>query len=144
MKQKVLSAMLLLTFMLLTACGNNATKADLRNSAPDKPDQTIAIKAKGKLADYKEIETVHAINSSDNLFVAFDVFHRNSFSTEQIKNQARKDLEKLFPGRKIEISTDSKLVTETAKAEQELRKSGSKINVEKKIEWLTKLSRKKT
>ncbi|WLV25614.1 YhcN/YlaJ family sporulation lipoprotein [Aciduricibacillus chroicocephali] len=144
MKLKVMSALLLFSLILLTACGNGATKADLRNSAPDKPDQTISIKAKGKLSGYKEIKTVHAINSSDTLFVAFDVHHHHSFTVEQIKNQARKDLTKMFPGRKIEISSDTKLVTETAKAEQELRKSGSNIDIKQKIEWLTKLSRKKT
>lgn len=130
--------------LLATGCGNDKTKADLRNSAAGQPNQEMSIKVKKKLASYKEISTVHAINNKERIFVAFDVTHRNSLKIESIEEKARKDLKKMFPKKEIEISTDGKLVTEVEQVENRLHKRSDKLKIDEEIDRLTKLSRKKT
>jgi len=137
---------LLIAFMLFGCSNQSKTKADLSNPKNTAIDQTMAIEAKKKIASYKETTVVHAVNTSKKLFVAFDIKHRNKLTFKQILEKRKKALKKQFPDKEIEVSTDQKLLMETEKIEKQLKddKIKSEKALDKKMEALIKLSRKKT
>jgi len=136
---------LTLILLVLFGCSNSGTKADLQNVSNSNVDQSDSIKAKETLSSYKETTEVHALNTKDKLFVAFDILHRNKFNMEEIESRARNDLKELFPNKKIEVSTDQKLVIEAKKAEVRLTqgKTDNKYNLDNEIDNLFKLAHKK-
>jgi len=136
---------LTLILLVLFGCSNSGTKADLQNVSNRDLDQSDSIRAKETLSSYKETTEVHAVNTKDKLFVAFDILHRNRFNMEEIESRARNDLKELFPNKKIEVSTDQKLVLEAQKAEERLtqKKTDSKHNLDNEIDNLFKLAHKK-
>jgi len=143
---KFLSLALILIVLFGCSNSNNATKADLRNVSDSNLDQTDSIKAKENLSSYKELTEVHAINTKDKLFVAFDVLHRDRFSMEEIESRAKNDLKELFPDKEIEVSTDRKLVMEAQKSEKRLtdQKTENTKKLNSEIDKLFKLAHKKT
>lgn len=143
---KLLSLALILFVLFGCSNSNSASKADLQNVSDSNLDQTDAIQAKETLSSYKEITEVHALNTKDKLFVAFDVLHRDRFSMEEIESRARNDLKELFPEKEMEVSTDQKLIIEAEKAENELvhKKMKNKEKLSREIDRLFKLAHKKT
>jgi hypothetical protein len=89
-------------------------------------DQAPSKKAVDIVKDREETTEVKAVNSINELYVAFNVETLERFQLDKIEAEVKKQLEKEFPNMKVEVSTDSKVFQEIEAVERKLK--DNKVN----------------
>ncbi|PAV28803.1 hypothetical protein CIL05_14340 [Virgibacillus profundi] len=141
--------------LLLFGCGTNSTleSSDEENrdieltkiSASNPTAQHPSNQAKEELKKYDEITTIKAVNTDKDLLIAVEVHHHDRFKLANIRKELTKELEKMFPEMKVELTTDKKIILELDQLENKIQaESFTKKKLEKEIKKLIKLSKEQT
>lgn len=140
--------LLLLFIIFLVGCNHNESSysdnPNITHLSTDS-DQEIAVQAKELLTDKNDIETVHAVNTKDTLLVTIEIPHHERFSLRQKTKTYQKELEQVFPDFTVELSTDKKIILETADLEEKMTKNTlTEDEIKKQIEKIIHLSKEQT
>ncbi len=101
--------------------------------------------AKDKLSNHDEISAVKAVNTDKNIVIAIEVDHHERFTLSQIEKKYKKEMEDKFKDKKVEFSTDKKIVLELEKLEQDIKDNTiTKKELEKELKKIVKLSKEQT
>lgn len=140
--------LLLLFIIFLAGCNHN------ESSYSDNPNithlstssnQEAAVQAKELFTDREDIEAVHAVNTKDTLLVTIEIPHHERFSLEEKSKTYQKELERAFPDFTIELSTDKKIIIETAELEEKIVKNNLvEDEIKKQMEKIIHLSKEQT
>lgn len=107
--------------------------------------QQASIQAKELLMNKDDLKAIHAVNTDDTLLVTIEVPHHERFSLVDISKQYQKELEKAFPDYTVELSTDKKIILETAELEEKAAENKlTKDEMKKKMEKIIHLSKEQT
>lgn len=107
--------------------------------------QSVSNKAKKSLEHHDEIKKINAVNIAKTLVITIEVHHNKRFRLATIRKKIKKELEKEFPDRKVELSTDKKIVIELNRLEKQIRQENiSKKKLEKELKQLIKLMNEQT
>ena len=102
-------------------------------------DQSIANEAKKRVIRRKEVTEVHAANSKKDLMVAVKLKTFQRFNSQQIVKKIAKSLQKDYPKRKVQVSSDKKIFAEVADLENKLKKDEvSPKQLEKKMKRINR------
>ncbi|HEX6923054.1 MAG TPA: YhcN/YlaJ family sporulation lipoprotein [Bacillales bacterium] len=114
-------------FFLLAGCAsqqNQSSEKDV-NFVPAKWEtqdgQTVAEQVEGQVAKRKGIKDVQAIPSKKELLVAIRLKTFDRFNSQQIVKKIEKKLQKQYPKRKVQVSSDKKVYMEIAELESKIR-----------------------
>jgi hypothetical protein len=146
----LLSGFLLLIFTLI-GCNNkednrisqsthegNGTVTKISNQSPIS--QTTTNKAKEYVATNKAVESIRGINTDKDLLIAVEIKQLQQFKEQKYEKEIKKQLEKVFPDKNIEISTDQKIFIELNKLEKQVaNKSLNKDQLKEKFNTIKKL-----
>lgn len=107
--------------------------------------QEPANKAKEIVASMDETTEIYAVNSKNDLVLAFDVTQMHRFELETFKKDVKKILDTELTNENIEVSTDEKIRLELQKLEEDLNKKDlTHQTLEKKIKHIISLSKEET
>ncbi|MEC5425139.1 hypothetical protein QGM71_16760 [Virgibacillus sp. C22-A2] len=108
-------------------------------------DQSVSNKAKESLSSNDALTSVNAVNTDKDLLIAVEVHHNQRFRLAKLRKELTKQMEKEFPKKKVELSTDQKIVLELEQLEYEIQSEAmSKKKLEKKTKRIIKLSKEQT
>jgi|GEM_PF-6035531 len=124
----------------------NDTPVELTNiSTREDVDQQVANQAKEILKETDDLTAVKAVNTSDKLVVAIDIYHLQRLRLKKIEEKVNKQLEKEFPKSEVTLSTDKKVFLELDKLEIKLQSDSlSKDKLAKKLNKIIELSNEET
>ncbi|WP_174613076.1 hypothetical protein [Virgibacillus ihumii] len=138
--------------LFLTSCStvdNSATQEDGINlsyiTSNHNIDQHASNQAKEMLRKHDTITSIHAVNTDKKMLIAIEVHHRHRLRLSNIRKYLQKEMEKAFPDRKVEVSTDKKAVIELNRLEKAIDSNKiSKKKLKKEINHLTNLMHEQT
>lgn len=138
--------------LFLTSCStvdNSATQEDGINlsyiTSNHKIDQHASNQAKEMLRKHDTITAINAVNTDKKIVIAVEVQHRHRFRLAKIRKELQKEMEKAFPDRKVELSTDKKAVIELNRLEKAIDSNEiSKKKLKKEINHLIDLMHEQT
>lgn len=108
-------------------------------------DQAPSNKAKKMLQNYEEVIVINAVNTQEDLMIAFEIEHHERLSLDHFEKKIKEKIKKSFPNFSIHVSTDKKIVIELEQLENEIADhSLSKKDFNKKVKQLIKLSKEQT
>src|SRR5690606_29761018 len=70
--------------------------------------------------EYEEITGIKAVNSDKEMIIAVQIKHMKRFFLAKHRKAWQKEMEKQFPGWKVELSTDKKIYLELDKLEEKI------------------------
>lgn len=138
--------------LFLTSCStvdNSTTQEDGINlsyiTSNHTFDQHASNRAKKMLSKHDPITSINAVNTDKKLLIAVEVQHRHRFRLAKIRKDLQKDMNKAFPDKKVEMSTDKKIVIELTRLEKAIDTNEiSKKKLIKEINHLIKLMHEQT
>lgn len=142
--------LLILFIIFLAGCNHSESSySDDPNikhlSTSSNQEQEAAVQAKELLADRDDIKAVHAVNTKDMLLVTIEIPHHERFSLKEKSKTYQKELEQNFPNFTIELSTDKKIILETADLEEKITKNTlTDDEIKKQMEKIIHLSKEQT
>lgn len=105
----------------------------------------IAYKASDIVLQQQEVKMVRSVEGKKLLIVAIELKHWNTFRSKQITKETKKKLEKEFPSKRIEVTTDHKIFIELEKLEKKLNNNElTKKQLDKRLEKIKKLMKEQT
>lgn len=147
----------LMIILLLIGCAKaseplnpqmNRTKEQIEFSTVNNAsglDQQPSNKAKELLTSFEELTKIYAVNSSNQMILAFDTKQINRLELASIRKNVKKRLEKQFPEVDIQVSSDAKILREIEKLESDIQsKQRSNKSIEKKVQEIISLSKEQT
>lgn len=137
---------------LLIACGTTPEMDAMNDSvqltklsANQAIKQDTSNRTKDILSKYKELDTIHAINSTKSILIGLDVSNFNRFKLKGIRKKIKKAIEKEFPNMDITVSTDKKIILKLNRLEEKTKVSTiSKKELNEEINKLIKLAEEQT
>ncbi|WP_077622206.1 YhcN/YlaJ family sporulation lipoprotein [Sediminibacillus massiliensis] len=120
-----------LLFVLLAGCNTN--EKDNRTAIKDPNydltqvnslpavNQAVANEAKEAVLKKGPIIGARSVNTDKELLIAVEVKQMDRFRLKELKKDVKKTLEKKYPEKKIEVSTDKKLFIEIDKLESKIQ-----------------------
>ncbi|WP_249869952.1 hypothetical protein [Oceanobacillus saliphilus] len=153
--RKTTSIIYFCTTLLLVACGN-VQPMDTGQNTDDFADitkisneylisQKPSNQAKEMLRKHEEITAVRAVNTEDSIVIAIEVEHHERFTLAETRKKYKKEMEDKFKDKKVEFSTDKKIVLELEKLEQDITNNTiTKKELEKKVKQIIKLTKEQT
>ncbi|WP_077325845.1 YhcN/YlaJ family sporulation lipoprotein [Virgibacillus siamensis] len=110
-----------------------------------KIDQHDSNRAKKMLHNQDPITSIHAVNTEKKLLIAIEIKHHHRFALSKIEKNLQKKVTKAFPNKKVELSTDKKMVIELNRLEKDIDSGNiSKKKLNKKINQLVTLMHEQT
>ncbi|MFD1388103.1 hypothetical protein ACFQ4Z_14970 [Oceanobacillus oncorhynchi subsp. oncorhynchi] len=142
-------ALLLLFILFLAGCNHQNESSYSENPnikhLSTNSSQDPATQAKELLIDKDDITAVHAVNTEDTMLVTIEIPHHERFSLQDKTEAYQKELEQAFPDFTIELSTDKKIILETAKLEEKMdNQTLTKEEIKKKMKEIIHLSKEQT
>ncbi|WP_193063262.1 hypothetical protein [Oceanobacillus oncorhynchi] len=142
-------ALLLLFILFLVGCNHQNESSYSENPnikhLSTNSSQDPATQAKELLINKDDITAVHAVNTDDTLLVTIEVPYHERFSLQDKTEVYQKELEQTFPDFTIELSTDKKIILETAKLEEKMdNQTLTKEEIKKKMKEIIHLSKEQT
>lgn len=108
-------------------------------------DQQLSNQVKEYLKDNKDLTSVQAVNDEEKILITFEIPHMKRFKLADIRKELKKDIKEKFQIKKVEVSTDQKVILELDKLEEEIQdKSVNKNELKKELKRIIKLSKKQT
>ncbi|WP_102347397.1 YhcN/YlaJ family sporulation lipoprotein [Bacillus sp. Marseille-P3661] len=93
----------------------------------------------------KEIKDIRSVTHKDDVVVALELVHWYTFQSKKLADRFKKDLEKEWPDKKFEVTTDHKIFIELEKLQNEINNDDlSKKEIGKKLDKINKLSKEQT
>ena len=138
--------------IVCAGCGTDETK-ESQSSLDINPlsaksalfDQSPSNMAKESLMEYEEITGIKAVNSDKEMIIAVQIKHMKRFFMAKHRKAWQKEMEKQFPGWKVELSTDRKIYLELDKLEEKINNDTlSKDELKKEMKHIIKLSKEQT
>ena len=115
------------------------------SAKPSLFDQSPSNMAKESLMEYEEITGIKAVNSDKEMIIAVQIKHMKRFFMAKHRKAWQKEMEKQFPGWKVELSTDRKIYLELDKLEEKINNDTlSKDELKKEMKHIIKLSKEQT
>lgn len=139
---------LLFIFIILAGCTSNQTDDSASDENTDitklstnvSAKQEVSNRTKDILKKEDAITSIAAVNTEKKLVVGVDVKQKSRFHLKSLRKEWTKRLEKAFPKKDVEVTTDQKIIWELSELEKNLQnKALSKKKVEKEVKRITKL-----
>lgn len=145
---KKLLLTVLLFFIILSGCTSNQENessspkdADIKKlSTTETTKQDVSNHAKDMLKKHDEITSIAAVNTKKKLVVGVNVQQKSRFHLKSLRKKWTKQLEKEFPKKQVEVSTDQKIIWELTELENKLKnKTVSKKKLKSKVKKIVTL-----
>ena|SRR5690625_4843398 len=139
--------------LLLGSCGMGSETDSTSNidieytnlSTAHTLEQEAANVAKKTLSKNDDITSVKAVNSAEDMIIAFEIHHLKRFNLKKIRKKIQKEMDKKFPDLNVVVSADKKIILELDRLEEEILSNAlSKKELDKKIKELVKLDNEQT
>ena len=154
MKRKWL-LIIVVPLLILTSCKNEPTidtsseerqQVELTKiSSNQNIKQVPSNKAKEKLRNYEELTKIKAINTEQDMLIAFDIDHHERFSLDQFEKELKKEMKKEFPNLNVHVSSDKKILLELERIEKKLQNNDlTDKKLKKELKDIIKLSKEQT
>jgi hypothetical protein len=85
-------------------------------------DQSPAGKAKKQLKQMEDIENAKAVNTEKSLIIAVKVTGFDRFRLQELHKKIESDMNKMFPGTRITITSDKKVYMKLEDLEKQIQK----------------------
>lgn len=131
---KILNFLLLI--ILVLGFGSGCTENQDQLSADEEPakisttkpqDQSLSNQAKEFVIDKDEVTDVKGVNTENELLLAIKVGQFERFQIKSIEEKVKSDLEKKYPNKTVDVSTDQKIIWELGTLEDKLQKDKIKM-----------------
>lgn len=150
--QMKIRIILFLFIILLYGCSNNPLTED---TAPDTTDKQFSVlrtksaieqspsnQAKKYINNQNDFNEMYAVNTDSVIIIGVDPKHRERFQLKDFRESIEKDLHDKINSRKLEISTDKKIVLELKQLEERIQSDNiSEKELEKELDRIIKLSK---
>ncbi|RSL31944.1 hypothetical protein D7Z54_18365 [Salibacterium salarium] len=145
-------SILLITFLFLgfaSGCAENPDSAMKDNGITKvqnvSMDQSLSNKAKEKVTKMQDITEAKAVNTDKDLVLAVQIKQFNRFQTKSIEKKVKTNLKKWFPNRRIDVSTDLKILLELGELEDRLQENNmNQQKLKKELQQIKNLMKEKT
>lgn len=124
----------------------NSTNTNFAKLSTEKPmEQVESNKVREILKKNKDLSTVHAINSDEQLLITIEINHLKRFQLENIRKDIENQMKREFSHLEVFVSTDQKIINEIKDFEEKMLKGkASKKQINEKIEQLIDLAKEET
>ncbi|WZY01176.1 hypothetical protein NSQ26_03840 [Bacillus sp. FSL W7-1360] len=120
---KKIAAMAMCLLIFLSGCTMQEDEKGtaFKLQAVSEHEQGAADGAKDELLEMEEVTSVRGIQFEDQILLAVHVKHGDRLQLQDVRKRGHKQIEKLYPHMKVQISTDKKVYKELEDAEEELK-----------------------
>lgn len=148
LNKKILISFISILFVLI-GCNNseeprtvsensNGSITKISNTKPI--NQSITNEAKEYVLEKDEVTEIRGVNTEKDMLMAIVVKPLQQFNEQDIESEVKKSLEKKYPQKKIEVSSDKKIFIELNKLEKEIEKDDlNQKELEKRFNKIKKL-----
>ncbi|WP_226034544.1 hypothetical protein [Aquibacillus saliphilus] len=137
------------SFFVLAGCNTEEDKRivsdDLDNnitkiSKTSQVDQSLSNDAKEFVLNKDNVTGVRGVNTATRLFIAVEIAQLEQFNEQDIGKEIKKELQKKYSNKKVEVSSDQKLFFELDELEKQVQNNNIKREkLTKKFDELEKL-----